>query len=451
MRRFVRRGLRLTTVAVLALGLGGCGGFSFDTLEDWFGENEGDPLPGERISVLSLDDSLEADPKIADLPVKLPRPQANQNWTQSGGAPDHANHHLAASGALGREWSATVGTESDSDRRMTATPIVVDGRVFVMDVEAQVSAFDAADGRRLWQTSLTPDEEDNTFGGGIAHGGDSVFVTTGFAQVIALDQDSGEERWRTNMPGPMRSAPTVSAGRVFVITIDNQVHALDAASGASLWTHSGITETASLLGAASPAVTGDVLVVPFSSGELVALRVENGRVVWGDNLSNIRRVDAISSLADIRGLPVVDRGLVFAVSHSGRMVAIDLRTGTRVWDLELGGTQTPWVAGNFVYVLSNDSLLFCITRRGGRVRWVTPLQRFERPERSKGLINWVGPTLVSDRLIVASSRGEALSISPYTGKYLGMIDLPGPVSIPPVVANETLFVLTDTADLLAMR
>ncbi len=437
-------------ILLIAL-LSGCSGFSFDDVSTIFSPGEGPPLPGDRIAVLPRERDLEPDRKIRDLPVRLPRPQANTNWPSAGGAPDHANHHLQVPEELSVAWTKSIGKSSNKDRRMTATPIAFDGVIYTMDIDARVSAFDAETGKALWRTKLVPKDEDDSFGGGIAYNEGRIFVTSGFAQVIAINAEDGEEIWRTSMPGPMRNAPAVSNGRVFAITIDNQVHALDAATGARLWNHIAIAESASLLGAASPAVSGEVLIAPFSSGELIAFRAESGRVVWSENLSSASGVDAISALADIRGLPVVDRGTVFAVSHSGRTVAIDLQTGARAWELELGGIQTPWVAGDFIYVLSNESVLFCITRRGGRVRWVTPLERFENPERNKGLITWVGPTLASDRLIVISDSGMAMSISPYTGEYLSMLELPGPVTVPPIVADGTLYMITDNAKLIAMR
>jgi outer membrane protein assembly factor BamB len=243
----------------------------------------------------------------------------------------------------------------------------------------------------------------------------------------------------------------VSDGRVFAVTVDNQLEVRAASDGRALWSHSGTPESAGLLGGASPAVEGDVVVAAYSSGELVALRVENGRQLWTDSLASARRTDALSALADIRGRPVIDRGRVFAISHSGRMVAIDLRTGERLWEQDIGGTEAPWVAGDFIYVISNDSELVCLTRRDGRVRWVQELPRYTDLKAKKGALIWSGPILGGDRLIVVASNGEALSLSPYTGAPLGRVKLPDGTYLTPIIANETLFVLTDAADLIAMR
>ena len=446
----MRRLRRAAAVVVGAGLLAGCG--VSDYFSDWLGSTPPPPLPGERIPVLLLRQDLEPDARLADVDVRLPAPQVNPDWPQAGGFPDHAMHHLAAEGALERRWDVTVGSGAGNDSRMTAQPIVVGGKLYTMDVASRVSALDAATGKQLWQVNVLRDSEDSdAFGGGLAFADGRLFVSTGFAQVVALNAENGKEVWRADMPGPMRSAPTVAGGRVFVITIDNQAHALSAEDGSKLWSHTGISETAGLLGGASPAVSQGIALIPYSSGELFALRVENGKAVWQDTLSNVRRIDALSSLADIRGMPLIDRGRVFAISHSGTMVSIDLRTGARAWDREIAGVETPWVAGNYIYVLSTDNIVFCLMRDSGRVKWLRQLPRFLDPAKKKGPVTWTGPVLVSDRLIVAGSQGTALSISPYTGDMLGEISLPEGVSIAPIVADNTLYFMTDRARVVALR
>jgi outer membrane protein assembly factor BamB len=409
------------------------------------------PLPGERLSVLRLDKQLEPDPEIAALEVRLPRPVVNTDWPEAGGYPNHVMQHVALGDDIETSWRTSIGDGSSRYGRILAPPIAVGDRVYAMDADSTVSAYERRTGKQVWETSVKPEDAGPAFGGGVAYAEDRIFATTGYGQIIALDANSGKEVWRKDVVAPLRSAPTVADGRVFAITVDNQLEVLATSDGRTLWTHSGTPETAGLLGGASPAVEGDVVVAAYSSGELFALRVENGRQLWTDNLAAARRTDALSALADIRGRPVIDRGRVYAVSHSGRMVAIDLRTGERVWEQDIGGTEAPWVAGDFIFVISNDSELICLTRRDGRVRWVQELPRYEDLKKKKGSLNWSGPILGGDRLIVVASNGEAMSFSPYTGAALGRVTLPDGTFLTPIIANETLYVLTDDADLIAMR
>ncbi len=441
--------VRRLSLAIVALSmlLSGC-----EWLESILPGGKKPPLPGERVAVMVLERKLDPDPRIADLQVVLPRPYTNAAWPQPGGSPSHTLHHLTLGATPNRAWSVDIGAGTEKGRALLTTPVVADGRVYTMDVEYKISALDLKGGAVIWRHEPTvPDEDEDTFGGGLAYDNGRIFVTTGYGEVLALDAKSGAPVWREKASGPIRSAPTATGGRVYVITIDNQLAVLDAATGRKQWSHSAISESAGLLGGSSVAVSDSTVVVPYSSGELFAMRAENGRVVWSDNLTAVRGVDAMANLAHIRGNPVIDRGVVFAISHSGRLVAIDQRSGARVWERNIGGVDTPWVAGDFVYVLSNENEVFCLTRTGGRIRWVQSLPRYEKPKKKKNPIRWSGPVLAGDRLVLASSKGEVMTISPYSGEFLGKLELPDDVFLPPVIAADTLFFLTEDAELIAYR
>jgi outer membrane protein assembly factor BamB len=249
----------------------------------------------------------------------------------------------------------------------------------------------------------------------------------------------------------MRTGPAIADGRVYVVTIDNNLYALAEDDGRRLWTHNGLNETAGLLGTATPAVAENLVIVVYSSGEIYGLRADTGRTLWSDTLAGQIRTGAVATLADIRGRPVIDRDAAIAISNSGTIAALELKTGSRLWDTNYGGNQAPWVAGDYVYVLTTDQELLCLTRDAGKVRWVTQLPKYEDPETSTNPILWHGPVLASNRLILTSTASSALAVSPYTGKLLGEIKLPSPTHLPPVVAKGTLFILSDNADLIALR
>jgi outer membrane protein assembly factor BamB len=434
--------LSMAAMVSLAATIGAC---------DWFSGPTKAPLKGERVAVMSEERGLEADPRLASVDVRLPAPQENTAWPQPGGLPTHAMQHLAADG-IAIAWRTSIGSGSGRSGRIAATPVVADGRVYMMDAGTRLSAVDAATGSQVWTFNIEPEKESaGGAGGGVAYDRGRLYVGTGYAQVIAVEADSGKEVWRQTLTAPLRAGPTVGAGRVFAVTVDNQIHALDMSTGRRQWAHSGIAETAGIYGGASPALDGSIVIAAFSSGEIFALRTDNGRVLWSDSLAGALRADPVSSLADIRGLPVIDRGQVFAASNAGRIVSIDLRSGGRIWDQNFGSLSTPWLAGDFIYLVTVDGELACLTRRDGRVRWVTQLQRFRDEKEKRGRIVWTGPVLAGSHLFVVNSEGEGLSVSPLTGEIDQRVRLPGPVFVPPVVANRIVYVLTDNGDLLALR
>ena len=423
-----------------------------DQVRPFFSDKSKVELPGKRVSVLNLTKTLKPDTQLNTLQIRVPKPFANDSWPGAGGFPDHAMYHLALGNTLDKIWKSNAGVGANRYGRVVAQPVMANKRVFTMDAQDIVMGFDAQTGSRLWKFDPQPEDVDTvTYGGGVAADGNRIYIGTGYGQVLALDAATAKVIWRVNTNAPIHSPPTVTAGRVFAVTVENELVVLSAADGSRLWSHNGLPEPAGLAGGASPAVSNDLVVVPYSSGEIYALRIENGRPLWNDSLAAAQPVGALSSLADIRGAPVIDRDRVFAISHSGLMVSIDLRTGDRVWEQDIGGTHAPWIAGDFIYVLSSDNELVCLTRADGRVRWARELPQWGNPDKKKDPIFWSGPVLAGDRLIVISSEGEAFSVSPYTGEPLGRTEFPDGVFINPIVADKTLYVLTDEADLIALR
>jgi outer membrane protein assembly factor BamB len=421
-------------------------------ITDFLENSQNERLPGERISVLTLQDAIVADPGLAELEIRLPQPYINEDWPQAGGHSTHAMHHIALGDNIGRVWQVKIGTGSSANSRIIAAPVVAGGVVFTLDADTNAVATRAADGARLWERDLAPSfEETGAIGGGLATQAGVLFVATPYGDVLALGADDGALLWIQRIGIPVRGAPSVSGSRVFAITVDNQLHVLSAETGKVLWTHAGFAEPAGLLGGASPAIDGDMVVVPYSSGEIFALRVENGLAVWSDSLTRVGRVTALGQLSDIRGQPVIDRGVLYAASHSGRMVAIDIRTGSRVWKQDITSVHTPWVAGDFLYLVTVDAEVVALSRTDGRILWVRQLTQFENERRRENPIQWSGPVLAGDRLIVGANTGDVVVISPYTGRILGGLRLSDGVTIPPVVANGTLYILTDGAELNAYR
>ena len=438
--------LRAFVLALAGLALAGC-----SLIEDYISSPPKTPLPGERRSMIRAEERVRPDPRAATSPVRLPEAVANDAWPQPGGGPGHAMHNLAVA-SIAVAWTTDIGDGASRDGRVTGTPIVADGRVYTVDASTLLTSVDARSGARIWQVDLAvPGSRSTAGGGGVAFANETLYASSGQAQVVALEAATGKEIWRSPLTAPARSGPTIAGNRVFAISVDNQIHALDAATGRKLWSHAGITETAGLFGASSPAVEGNIVVAAFSSGEIFALRVETGRVVWADGLAGSQRSDAVSLLSDVRGLPVIDRGTVFAISHSGRMAAIDLRTGARVWEQSVGSFNTPWLAGEHLFLTTLDAEVVAVSRRDGRIHWVTQLEQFTDPQRRRGRIVWTGPIAVGGRLLVFNSLAQAVTISPATGEVEERLRLPGRVELPAAVAGGTIYVVTDDARLVALR
>ncbi len=421
--------------------------------DDFLDETKDSPkLPGKRISVLSHETALKPEAsKTKSAPIQLPPPDPNETWDQAGGSSNHAMHHLEINDSLEQAWSTNVGEGSSNRSKLLAQPIVAAGHVFTVDSANQVTALSVKSGRKVWQRDLLPEDVRPSSSGGIAYEDGRLFVTTNFAQVIALDAKTGKVLWQEHVSAPVRGAPTVRAGRVVVVTVDDHTYCMASDDGQVLWTHQGTIEAASMLAGNSPAIDGNVVVVPYASGELFALRIENGSVLWQDSVANVSRNQGVATLTDITGRPIIDRGRVFVMGHADVLVAIDIRTGKRLWDRDIGGIQSPWVAGDYLFLITNNNELVAVDAKTGDLAWVTQLQTWEDTEKKKGRVVWTGPILASNRLIIASNTGFLASVSPYTGAILGQMEIGDGISVPPVVANHSLYFYTDEADVLAYR
>lgn len=430
-------------LCALALGgfaLGGC---------SLFDDKDSAPLPGERISVLELQQSLEPDDEVLEEQgLIMPAEWRNDFWPQAGGYPNHSMQNLALSSEpLKKVWSADIGRGASKSIPLVTQPVSVDNRIFTVDAKGVLSAFSTDAGKPLWKRDISAvGKDDSVIGGGLASSGGTLYATNGYNEVLAVNPANGEIIWRKPIPSASRAAPTVMDGRIFVTTLDSRLVALDAGNGSVLWEYAGIGGAAALVGAASPAASRDIVIPVFSSGEITALRAGNGSVAWSDNLSNVRGMGSLSEISDIRALPVIDKGLVVAISFSGRMAAIDERTGARIWQREISGSQTPWVAGNHMFVLSSSNQLIALGRETGVIRWVTELPR----EKDKTMI-FNGPVLAGGRLILAGTGGRVIEISPETGKILTQWNAGSTIVQPPVVAGATLYLLGADGTLSAYR
>ncbi|KQN40531.1 pyrrolo-quinoline quinone [Sphingomonas sp. Leaf407] len=443
----MKKHLKLSAaVAALAL-LGGCGVFKG-------GGGPKTPIVGQRVPILASEELAVADPTLAELQVVLPLATTNAGWAQPGGSASKSMGHLALGDTLRQAWSARIAG-GNTRTRLAAAPVVDNGKLYVIDVEGVVTAMAADTGAQLWTAQTVKGDENPRarFGGGVSAEGERVFASDGLGDVVAFNAADGKEVWRAKPGGPLRGAPTLANAQVYVVSQDNQLFALDQADGKVVWTQSGSLEAQGVFGVAAPASAQGTVVAGFSSGELNAYRYENGRSVWADSLSRTSASTSVSALADIDAEPVIDNGRVYAVGQGGRMVALELTSGQRLWEQNLAGISTPWVAGEWIFVVTDDARLLCISRGSGKLRWVQQLPGFRNVKKRKGPIGWVGPILAGNRLLLVNTEGQLVSASTADGNITTTQETRSKAgyTLSPIVANGMLYLLDDAGQLTAWK
>ena len=463
--RSFRQSLLHAAGLAVVLTLGGCSTIDSVT-ESIFGEKTVSRVPGERISLMPRgQDALGQDPAFAGMAVPVPAPVQVGSWPNPGGTPENLVGNVDASIGFGQAWSTSIGVSTSANSAITASPVIAQGMIFTLDAAVGVRAFDVSSGGEIWGVSLAVadtstdwyffssggDTPDEGYGGGIAYADGRLYVTTGFGEVVALNANNGSRLWTKKTDSPFHTAPTARDGKVYVVNRENRMWALDGATGGEIWNHEVFAEGAGVLASTSPAASADLVIVPYTNGDVYALRANNGRAVWSDSLTKTGVADTLSSINDIAGRPVIDGNIVFAISHAGRLVAIDALSGERLWTRDLAGVQTPWVAGEFVYVTGMDGVLYCFEKRTGRVAWSTYLGRWQDEEAREDTVEWSGPLMANGNLVLTSTDGRIAVIAAQSGAVLQTYETGVGSIIAPIAANGALFILNDDGDLTAYR
>ena len=438
--------LTAAVALVLLAGLSGCGVLK--------GKGKpATPTVGNRVAILSrVDTSAKVDPTLAGVAVVLPPATENADWAQAGGTANKSYGNLALAASPSLIWSARI-SGSTPKQRLAAAPVIGGGMMFVMDTAGIVHAFDAKTGAERWQKSfqIKGDGASSIYGGGASVADDRVFVTTGLGEVAALNTATGQQVWKVKPAGPLRGSPTIAFGSVFVMTQANQIIALNAADGTQVWNAAASVGQTGVFGVAAPAAGQGTIIAGYSTGELIAYRYENGRELWTDALARTSLSTSVGVLTDIDADPIIDRGRVYALGQGGRMAAYELVTGQRIWELNLAGISTPAVAGDWIFTLTDDARLLCIARSSGKVRWLTQLAGYRNVEKKKDPLFWSGPVLAGDRLWFVNSIGQVFSAAATDGQPVLVAQVKAPVTLAPIVAGSTLYVLDDSGKINAFR
>jgi outer membrane protein assembly factor BamB len=432
--------IRLVVLAISITGLVACS------------SDKRPPLKGDRISVLQLQNNMDVDKKAQAITIQLADIKENTAWPQMGGNASHTPQHLGLGSKLSRIWSTNIGTGSGKRNKLITPPIVAMGRVYASDSEGVVTALDLTSGKRIWETDLL-ENDDATVSTGLTYAVDTLFVTNGVQSLYALDPNTGQKRWSKNLKSALRGSPTFNNGRLYVITLDDQTLALDPTNGETLWRHQGVTEAAGLLGTPSPAAVESVVISAYNSGDISALRAETGQEAWSDNLTGIAEFQgrSVTKLSGFRGHPVLDGDIVMAGNAASRLVAIHVPSGERLWQKEFGISDTPWVSGNVVFVITSQNDLTAIAKETGNVVWTKPLPRFEDPEDNEDPIFWRGPLVAGNQLWIVNNIGQLMAIDPLSGKTLQTTKVTSDIMLSPIVVNNILLLLSDDGDLAAYR
>jgi outer membrane protein assembly factor BamB len=426
---------------------------------------EDDPiLPGKREGLREVLQTDAAEPAESEVvgantvnvtaPVRLPAQVANADWTQRIGTPATRVGNPALSAAPQLAWSASIGKGDSARSRITADPVVAGGRVFAMDSSAQVTALSTG-GQVLWTANLVPssDSANDGSGGGLAFGDGKLFASTGFGTLTALDPATGGVIWTQALRSTGAASPTVYGDLVYMIAGSQEAWALDTDTGRIEWRLAATPDLNNLVGGPAPAVSDKYAVFAFGSGEVQGAFRKGGLRMWDAQIAGRRDGLAQSAVSDITGDPVIYGDRVYVGNHSGRMAALQLANGARIWTANEGPLSPVWATDASVYLVSDKNELVRLRAADGTRVWGTKLPFFvkDRPRRQAEVFAHYGPVLAGSQLVVASNDGLMRFFDPVSGALVRTVEVPGGATTNPVVAGRTLYVVSTKGQLHAFR
>lgn len=418
-------------------------------------------LTGERQEIREILSTEAGETALADQtvtgnipPLALPAARTNANWTQSISNARTRVAHPSLRATPQLVWTANIGQGDGRKSRITADPVVGDGRVFTLDSQAQVTAVSTS-GKVIWTRDLVP-ENDRSIdgsGGGLAYDNGQVFVSSGFGLLTALDAATGAKLWQQNLRATGSGSPTVAGDLVYVVAGDELAWALERDDGRIRWQLSATPDIRNVLGAPSPAISDKFVVFGFGSGEVQGAFLKGGLRRWTTQIAGKRQGYSSGLIADVTGDPVIDGSTIFAGNHTGRTVALSLGNGERLWTAADGPLNRVWPAGDSIFMVSDRNELLRLAKADGRRIWDVKLPFFtkSKPKKQAKIFTHHGPIIAGGRLILASSDGLMRFFDPTNGAALGQVEMPGGATTNPVVAGGTLYVVSSKGQLMAFR
>lgn len=410
-------------------------------------------LEGERVAVLRQDAELKADESVQSTPIELEDAIELKDWPQHAGSESGYATTLTLSGSLEDEDSATIGDGADFEHGVVVSPVISDGIIFVMDAEGNISAHRTSDiDEVIWSyAGVANADETAMISGGLAVHNSALFAVSGNGLVASFDAGTGRELWRQDIRIPVRAAPLAVGSKLYIVTTDSKLFALDTATGDIIWDDQGLSEGASYLANAAPVAYNGLLAVPYASAELRILTADEGRQLWSDVLALTKRNIAASNFSGIGGAPVIFNNAIYAVSTAGLLSAYRFDNGMRIWEQPLSSANRPWISGNTLFVLTTDNQLVALNRYDGRIYWVNKLPSFENEKERLYPYSWKGPVLAGDVLYIAGGHGVMKRISAIDGKAYKDLDIPDGVLSNPIIANGVMYLVSKDATLHALK
>ena len=407
--------------------------------------NPDEELINDRISLLSYSSELLVSSNLSLDEIRLSQPMEIYYWSQSGQNPQNNLPHILSNIKFENKEKILKDIGKATN---TIQPVYYEDNLCNVSTKGLLRCINLDNKEITFQIDLRVDNEEvyDVLRGGLAYFDEKIILVDGYGQVKVINSLDGTIIWQKNISLPILSAPTIYRGYIYFITSNNKIYALDLVSGEVKWSFQTIFDDKKSLFTGVPAAIENIIIVPFSNGEIIAFIYDTGNIIWSENASRISSLSNFD-IKDIAANPVIDNDKIFTISNNGRLLATKLIDGSLTWSIEISGSNSPVISNNQLYIIDNDARLICLNKNTGEIYWITQIEKNKKGKKMGKSNNWKGPYLMNNLLYLISAYGEVISVSPKTSEVLSSnnLNISG-ISINPVLVSKNIFLMDDNSN-----
>lgn len=330
------------------------------------------------------------------------------------------------------------------------TPAIYKDHVFVASRDGDIEALSVETGDTLWETDV---RENSTFwpwesdisaklSGGILQAYGKLFVGSEHGFLIALDRETGEVVWRKNVPGEVLASPAAGDGLIFVNLGSGKLLALHPDTGEERWSHEQEVPPLTLRGQSSPTVANGGVLVGLETGKLSVLISESGYSAWSAEIATPKGASEFERLVDVDTRPLISGPYAYAIAYNGNLAAVDIRSGNVVWKREYSSYREISMDALTIYVVDSDGVVYALDKTSGIERWSQPALR-----------GWylTGPAVAGNYLALGDQEGNLHWLNKESGELVSREDFDSSgFFVEPIVADDKLILYTRDGEVSAV-
>jgi len=348
-------------------------------------------------------------------------------------------------------WEESVGDGSEN-YFSRLKPIVAYDKVYSASRSGDVIAFDQKTGKELWQVDLSDVNNERSFwdsrvsallAGGPAAGLNKVFIGSESGKLYALDAQTGELSWEANIKGEVLNAPAIDSGVVVVNSASGIMMAFNADNGEERWKVEQDVPALTLRGISAPVIASGGVLIGTGKGGVNVYLLDKGQQGWSTEIGEPTGSTELERVIDVDSAPVVFGDKIYAVSSRGNLAAIDLKSGRVLWKRQYSSYRQISIYRNTIFLTNLRGHVYAIDRVNGIERWSNLALA------NRGV---TGPAVIDDYVVVGDFEGYLHWLNQETGEIVARHEVDGSgIHSTPTVVGNVLYSQSRDGDLQAIE